>query len=75
MIAFLCNKCHQPLDMKDEAIVHLEIRTGPRGVESKGQYGSGWGADLCAKCFNELSPYIDEYYYSGGKYVEARKKE
>ena len=73
MIAFICNKCHMPLDINDEDNIHLEIRCGERGITSKGQYGNGWGADLCGKCAKELEQYINEYYYIGGKYVIKNK--
>ena len=72
MIAYLCNKCHKPLNLSD-GDMHLEIRMGERGITSKGQYGSGWGADLCSCCAKELAAYIDEYYYGGGKYVEKKE--
>ena len=75
MIAYLCNKCHKPLDLKDEQILHLEIRMGERGVTSEGRYGSGWSADLCSTCAKELSPYIGESYYCGAKYVQQKAGE
>lgn len=72
MIAYLCNKCHKPLDLKDEDNLHLEIRMGERGITTEGRYGSGWSADLCSSCAKELNPYIGEYYYGGGKYVQKK---
>ena len=75
MIAYLCNKCHNPLDLSDEGNIHLEIRIGERGITSEGRYGSGWSADLCSTCANELKPYIGENYYEGGKFVVKAPKE
>lgn len=72
MIAYLCNKCHQPLDLRDEENLHLEIRMGERGITSEGRYGDGWSADLCAKCAKEFTPYIGENYYTGAKYVTRK---
>lgn len=72
MIAYLCNKCHKPLDLKDEKNIHLNITLGERGITSEGRYGSGWSADLCSSCADELNSYIGEYYYGGGKYVQKK---
>ncbi len=75
MIAYLCNCCKQPLDMKDEDIVHLEIREGERAVTSAGQYGGGWSADLCSDCWQKIVPMIgSEWYHGGNKYLPVERK-
>ena len=73
MIAYLCNCCNKPLDMLNDNNVHLEIRYGKKAIESKGQYGSGWNADLCEDCFESLRQKIDKYYYGGNAYLSEEE--
>ena len=42
---------------------------------TEGRYGSGWSADLCSSCADELNSYIGEYYYGGGKYVQKKAED
>lgn len=71
MIAYLCNHCKKPIDMAEKNCVHIEVSYGERGITSKGKYGDGWCADLCAECFEKIVPLIDEYYYGGNKYLKG----
>lgn len=71
MIAFLCNHCKKPINLDEKNCVHIEISYGKNAIESKGQYGGGWSADLCEKCFEKLCPLIDEYYFGGNKYLKG----
>ena len=48
----------------------MEISFGKRAIESNGQYGDRYNADLCEECYKKLSPMIDEYYYGGNKYLK-----
>lgn len=73
MIAYLCNHCKKPIDMEREYCAHLEIRWGKRAIDSKGQYGDGYAADLCEDCYKKLSPMIDDYYYGGNKYLRENQ--
>lgn len=74
MIAYLCNHCNQPLDMFNDNNVHLEIRYGKKAIESAGQYGGGWSADLCEDCFEALRKRIDKYYLGGNEYLKGDKE-
>ena len=71
MIAYICNKCKKPIDMSKKC-VHLKISHGNRAIESKGQYGDNWFADLCEDCANKILPLIDEYYFGGNKYLKEK---
>jgi hypothetical protein len=75
MIAYLCNKCKKPINMKSQNCVHIKISYGERAITSSGLCGDSWTADLCEECFKEICPLIDEYYYGGNKYLMEENNE
>lgn len=69
MIAYICNKCNKPIDMKEVNCVHIHISFGQKAITSMGKYGDCYDADLCEKCYKKIQPMIDKYYYGGNKYL------
>ena len=71
MIAYLCNKCNNPIDFEKENCVHIKVSYGEKAIESMGKYGSGYDADLCEECWEKINPMIDKYYHGGNKYLKT----
>lgn len=71
MIAFICNRCKKPIDLKKKHCAHLYVSFGERAIESMGKYGNGYNADLCEECYESISRQIDCYYYGGNAYLES----
>ncbi len=73
MIAYLCNHCKKPIDMKEKNCVHLLVSFGEKAITSGGKYGDSYEVDLCEACYMKLEPLIDDYYYGGNKYLREQK--
>lgn len=75
MIAYICNHCKKPIDLKEKKCVHINITYGERAITSNGKYSNSCDADLCEACFKKILPMIDamidEYYYGANTYLKG----
>ncbi len=75
MIAFICNKCKRPIDLSEKQCAHMKIMFGEGAIvhQDKYSFASGYDIDLCEKCYKEIAPMIDHYYYAGNQFVERKE--
>lgn len=71
MIAYICNHCKKPIDLKEKKCVHINISYGEKAITTSRRYGDQWEADLCEACFKKILPMIDEYYYGANTYLKG----
>lgn len=76
MKAYLCDCCKKAIDMNKKDCVTIKVSFGRRAIESGGQYGDGFTADICEECFTDkILPLIDHKHGNDGNYFLLNRSE